>query len=149
MYELSLDISDFGGVSLFNKRDSYIINILSYLLLNDNEAYPNNPIGLGLQKLRFESLSTDELNNLSANLTIFINNKFPFILLNDLTVSIMENTDDISKRNLVIKIDISYNKQDEDINLSQHIKDTGKEQLQVLYNLYNNNGVIEYKVFTN
>jgi phage baseplate assembly protein W len=107
IYPIDLNASKAVGVNLpfsgpavfisnYLTKDAIKNNLINFFLTNPGERYLNPNFGGGLRAFIFEQITNDNLDFLREDINKKISNYFPNILVNELTVTGQQNTNQIT-----------------------------------------------------
>jgi phage baseplate assembly protein W len=90
----------FSGTAVFISnyltKDAIKNNLINFFLTNPGERYLNPNFGGGLRAFIFEQITNDNLDFLREDINKKISNYFPNILVNELTVTGQQDTNQIT-----------------------------------------------------
>jgi phage baseplate assembly protein W len=115
IYPIDLNASKAVGVNLpfsgpavfisnYLTKDAIKNNLINFFLTNPGERYLNPNFGGGLRAFIFEQITNDNLDFLREDINKKISNYFPNILVNELTVTGQQDTNQIT---VVLKYSVS------------------------------------------
>lgn len=115
IYPIDLNASKAVGVNLpfsgpavfisnYLTKDAIKNNLINFFLTNPGERYMNPNFGGGLRAFIFEQITNDNLDFLREDINKKISNYFPNILVNELTVTGQQDTNQIT---VVLKYSVS------------------------------------------
>jgi phage baseplate assembly protein W len=107
IYPIDLNASKAVGVNLpfsgpavfisnYLTKDAIKNNLINFFLTNPGERYLNSNFGGGLRAFIFEQITNDNLDFLREDINKKISNYFPNILVNELTVTGQQDTNQIT-----------------------------------------------------
>ena len=107
IYPIDLNASKAVGVNLpfsgpavfisnYLTKDAIKNNLINFFLTNPGERYLNPNFGGGLRAFIFEQITNDNLDFLREDINKKISNYFPNILINELTVTGQQDTNQIT-----------------------------------------------------
>jgi len=107
IYPIDLNASKAVGVNLpfsgpavfisnYLTKDAIKNNLINFFLTNPGERYMNPNFGGGLRAFIFEQITNDNLDFLREDINKKISNYFPNILVNELTVTGQQDTNQIT-----------------------------------------------------
>jgi phage baseplate assembly protein W len=107
IYPIDLNASKAVGVNLpfsgpavfisnYLTKDAIKNNLINFFLTNPGERYLNPNFGGGLRAFIFEQITNDNLDFLREDINKKISNYFPNILVNELTVTGQQDTNQIT-----------------------------------------------------
>jgi phage baseplate assembly protein W len=107
IYPIDLNASKAVGVNLpfsgpavfisnYLTKDAIKNNLINFFLTNPGERYLNPNFGGGLRVFIFEQITNDNLDFLREDINKKISNYFPNILVNELTVTGQQDTNQIT-----------------------------------------------------
>lgn len=70
----------------YTTQDSIKYNLINFFLTNQPERYLNPLFGGNLRQFVFEQISTNNLDSLNQNIQLQINNFFPNVIVDDLSI---------------------------------------------------------------
>jgi phage baseplate assembly protein W len=98
----------FSGTAVFISnyltKDAIKNNLINFFLTNPGERYLNPNFGGGLRAFIFEQITNDNLDFLREDINKKISNYFPNILVNELTVTGQQDTNQIT---VILKYSVS------------------------------------------
>jgi phage baseplate assembly protein W len=83
-------------ISNYLTKDAIKNNLINFFLTNPGERYLNPNFGGGLRAFIFEQITNDNLDFLREDINKKISNYFPNILVNELTVTGQQDTNQIT-----------------------------------------------------
>lgn len=83
-------------ISNYLTKDAIKNNLINFFLTNPGERYLNPNFGGGLRSFIFEQITNDNLDFLREDINKKISNYFPNILVNELTVTGQQDTNQIT-----------------------------------------------------
>lgn len=89
----------FNNTSVFNQtyvtKDALKNNLINFFLTNQNERYLNNEFGSNIRNFIFEQINSNNEENLKENLQSQISRNFPNIKLDNLSINLLPDNNEI------------------------------------------------------